>query len=716
MRRLLSLFLMILSAYSYVRGQEVDTLARFRNLDSLYLKQSLEGITIVGHNPSSNISTEKVQYRVVDDPERKTQSIMELLRKVPMVTVDARNNITVNGSSEFLIYINGRPSTSATRNPEKVLRSMSANSVLRIEVITNPGAKYDAEGVGGILNIITKKDKVVRKEEMSGSVHTLIGNNRWGENVNLEMNKGAWTLDAGVSLSYEYQPHSPMMAVIQHKTNVPFEERCSMDAQQRYPFVLGNVDLGYQIDTLSEVHLSLAASYMEMCEKGPSTNFLTGAEQVNGIELLSNNLSSFRGTSLDGCLDYQRALDSEQRGKMSFAYQFSFNPNRIMNQQTYLDRLLAQQYGFDDYCFLNKNVGMLHHFLSDYELVAAKWLKINTGAKYSLEDDRSDAFQQRQHIIAAYVESEMNYRWLEAKAGLRYEYTWQKSMNFNSPTTSFQLHYGLLAPSVNITAMLHKNHKLGLSYSLRVRRPDIEMLDPFEHHYDAFAVEYGNPQLNAEKTHALTLGYTMNLKRISLNAIVHHSVNRNSIQRYTFMLDGLLHTTYGNVAQNRSTGLNIFMSTNLTATTRLMVNSEVSYVDLRSRTLSAHNRGWSFNGNVGLQQTLPWKLKLSINVEMMTREYTLQGWESGMAMMSASLSRSFVNDRWMVALSGSIGLSKHGDFVWRTYTETSDFLSEYTYLMPGKNIQLSVSYAFGSKKNEYGGLCSSKIPMRRRSR
>lgn len=712
-KKLLYILFTLFALQSFAQSEEDSLLNRFRNLDSLYMRQNLEGITIVGHNPSSTITAEKVRYRVVDDPDSKTQTILELLRKVPMVTVDSRNNITVNGSSEFQIYINGRPNSTATRNPEKYLRSMPASNVIRIEVITSPGAKYDIEGVGGILNIITEKDKVVRKEEISGSVHTTAGNTQWGEDITIEANRGAWNIDAGLSTTYEYQGHSPMQATILHHEGIPFTESTEADTRQHFPFAMGNVDIGYQIDSISELHLSLAATYMGMREKGLATTTLSGLMYGDEISLLSDNQSIFHSASFDGSLDYQRFFGEEQDGSMSFAYQYSYNPTWMHKRQQYVDSIQAEANGFENILYFNKSIGESHHLLADFVIPCTEWLTINTGSKYSFDKEQSAAFRQQKNILAIYAETAMEHKWLAAKLGLRHEYTWQKSHTLSNNGVDLNIHYELFAPSASITTTLGKNHKLGFSYTLRVRRPDIEELDPFVHHFDAFTFEYGNPDLEVEKTHIFTLGYMMNLKRLSFNALISHSFNNNSIERYSFLQEDGIHSTYGNVAQKQSTSLNIFTSANITAGTRAMVNAEIGYVDLRSVPLNAHNYGWSFNCNIGLQQNIFWKMKFSANIELMSREQLLQGWESGMSMLTASLSRSFRNDRWSVSLSGSIGLSKHGDFVWQTRTHTGDFTSDYRFTMPGKSINVAVSYAFGDQR-EQSNINASSLPQRRR--
>jgi TonB-dependent Receptor Plug Domain. len=119
------------------------------------MQMNLKGVEIVAQKPLVKTEIDKLAYNIEDDPDSKTSSTLEMLRKVPMVTVDGEDKIQVNGSTKFKVYINGKPNNMISSNPTEVLKSMPANSIKSIEVITNPGAKYDAEGISGILNIIT---------------------------------------------------------------------------------------------------------------------------------------------------------------------------------------------------------------------------------------------------------------------------------------------------------------------------------------------------------------------------------------------------------------------------------------------------------------------------------------------------------------------------------------------------------------------------------
>ena len=141
------------------RTFEIGAERKTINMGRLLITDSrteLKGVEVVAYKPLVKADIDKLSYSVVDDPESKTVNAIDMLKKVPMVTVDGQDNIKVNGSTSFKVYVNGKPNNMMSNNPSEVLKSMPASSIKKIEVITNPGPKYDAEGVGGILNIITE--------------------------------------------------------------------------------------------------------------------------------------------------------------------------------------------------------------------------------------------------------------------------------------------------------------------------------------------------------------------------------------------------------------------------------------------------------------------------------------------------------------------------------------------------------------------------------
>ena len=136
---------------------DAATQRELERADSIWKDFDLESVTVTASKPLVKMETDKMTYNVQEDADAKASTVLDMLRKVPMVTVDGQDNITVNGSSNFKVYVDGKPNPMFSSNPSQIFKAMPATMVKNIEVITNPGAKYDAEGTGGVLNLIMNK-------------------------------------------------------------------------------------------------------------------------------------------------------------------------------------------------------------------------------------------------------------------------------------------------------------------------------------------------------------------------------------------------------------------------------------------------------------------------------------------------------------------------------------------------------------------------------
>lgn len=310
-------------------------------------------------------------------------------------------------------------------------------------------------------------------------------------------------------------------------------------------------------------------------------------------------------------------------------------------------------------------------------------------------------YRQYQNIAALYAEWEAQWGWLGLKEGLRYEHTWQKSRYLKGEGSKFSLHYGDLVPSVTLTARAKENSTFGVSYTMRIRRPRIKELDPYVNKSDPTQLSYGNPNLKAQHLNNLAIVHTLKANTLAMRISLNHSWSNDGIARYSSMKDGRINTTFGNIARNRKTSLNAYASWNATRSARLMLNGEVGYNDMRSREIDACNYGWHGNLNLGWQQNLPWQLKWSSNMEWMSRRYSLQGYDSGMMMISATLARSFLNDKLDVAISGMSGLGHGGKMYWESVSSTRDFTNISRLIEPMQDITIGITYTFGGKSRKY---------------
>ncbi|BCS84718.1 TonB-dependent receptor [Prevotella herbatica] len=679
-------------------------------------EHQLHDVTVVAHTPIVKMKTDKITYQVRHDVDAKTHTVLEMLRKVPMITVDGKNNISVNGSKQFKVYIDGRPSTMVTRNPTQILRNMPANSIESIEVTTNPGAQYDAEGAGGILNIITKKNKNLNNkiESINGTVHSTIGTNNYGLDANISGQKNHFSYDVNLMTDYMKYKHNKSESDINQKS---FSAHTSQDTKQSMPFHMAEFGIGYQLDSLSSLHMNLSVTNFKLHEYGFPEYFYKGGTYGNGLKFGNNLDTRSNETSYDGSINYQRFFGKNNKGSMMFTYQLSHNPVKNDNVNSFFNINQTQLVIPESRKSSVREKNTEHNFLADFTIPLNKNTKINTGAKLTLGQNQSNSsdyridkglykenidgsvfYKQKQQIMAMYGEYDATIGWLSVKPGLRYEYTLQKTKYLKGAGSNFNIHYGTIVPALSISARISELQNIGVNYNLRIRRPGITELDPYVDRSNPTTLVYGNSHLDAEKTNNLSIVYNLTASNFAMNATLRHSFSNNAIEQYSFNNNGVLNTTYGNIVKRNISALNLYMNWSMTTSTRMMLNAEAGYTDLRSAALNAKNNGWNLNVNYGIQQNMPWDIKLTTNLELMTRKHTLQGYESGMSLLSASISKSFCNDKWNVTVSGTTGLGHGGNIVWTSYNKGNDFNSTNSFTEPVKNISLGISYTFGSKK------------------
>src|ERR1035437_8168389 len=167
---------LIFSAIGYAEShQKVDITELKTDLGAIKMNEgvALEEVAVIAQRPLVKVDVDKISYSIESDPDSKTSTGLEILRKVPLITVDGDENVTLNGQSNYKVLVNGKSSSMMSKNFKEVIKSMPANTIKDIEVITNPSSKYDAEGVGGILNIITNKKTI---DGYNGSVSSGVNN------------------------------------------------------------------------------------------------------------------------------------------------------------------------------------------------------------------------------------------------------------------------------------------------------------------------------------------------------------------------------------------------------------------------------------------------------------------------------------------------------------------------------------------------------------
>ena len=686
------------------------------SLDTLYIKENatmLKGVEIVAQKPLVKMEVDKMSYNVAEDEDSKSNTVLDMLRKVPMVTVDGQDNITVNGSSSFKVYVDGMPNVMFSANPSMVFKSMPATAVKSIEVMTNPGAKYDAEGAAGVLNIVMNKQDPQAAQSLNGYNGTLratAGNKQLGASAFINGQQGKLSYSANVMTSYN-RPGNTNTEMEQIQDN-GMSQLLTSENNVKTPFTMGSLSLGYQIDPMSTLNLTAQVNSMTMKSSGTSLTTMGGNSFGSDFSYKSTTDTKMSRTSFNGSIDYQRFFNQEHTQSLALTYQLNYSPattemhNDFNTTSDYID--LTNRYSD------NHDKTTNHTFQLDYTMPLGTGQTLSLGGKLQLHDATSDSkyylkdiydpntsseYEYKNSILAGYGEYAGNFGKLGAKAGLRYEYTWQDVKYHLGNGEDFKKNYGSLVPTASLQYNLGVGSNLGLTYNMRISRPGISYLNPYVDKTNPIAISYGNPELDVEKNHNLSLVYNMFTSKLMVNLNLHHNFVDNAISQYSFYdSDNLLNTTYGNVVQRHQTGISGYVNYLLTKDTRLFFNGGLNYTDLRSDALDQKNSGWTFSAMVGLQQTLPWDLKLSAFAITSTKNYTLQGWSGGFNILTATLSKSLLKDKLTIGVQGILGLNKGGKLNIESETRGKDFTSHTNVKVPIYGVALTVSYTFGNSK------------------
>ena len=692
------------------------------DLGTLYIKENttvLKGVEVVAQKPLVKMEVDKMSYNVAEDEDSKSNTVLDMLRKVPMVTVDGQDNISVNGSSSFKVYVDGMPNVMFSSNPSMVFKSMPATAVKSIEVMTNPGAKYDAEGASGVLNIVMNKQMPVTggpaqsysMNGYNGTVRASAGNRQLGGSAFVSGQQGKLSYSVNAMTSYN-KPGNTETELEQIQDNSVSQIMTSSNSVKT-PFTMGSLTLGYQLDDMSVINATAQLNTMSMKSTGTTTTKMGGYDVSNFSYDSSTDMKNSR-TSFSGSLDYQRFFNKEHTQSLAFTYQLNYSPATTESTNNFGGTRGAGLPDLSSRYSENKDKTTNHTFQLDYSMPLGIGQTLSLGGKLQLHDATSDSkyylkdvydpstsseYEYKNKILAGYGEYVGNFNKFGVKTGVRYEYTWQDVEYHLGNGNDFSTSYGSLVPTASLQYTLSQGSNLGLTYNMRISRPGISYLNPYVDKSNPIALNYGNPDLDVEKAHNLSLVYNTFTPKLMVNLNVHHNFTDNAISQYSFYdSDNLLNTTYGNVVKRHQTGLSAYVNYLLTKNTRLFMNGGLNYVDLSSDALNQSNSGWTANIMAGLQQTLPWDLKLSAFAITSTKNYTLQGWSGGFNILTASLSKSLFNDKLTLGLQGIMGLNKGGNLNIESSSRGQNFTSYTNVKVPIYGVTFTVSYTFGNSK------------------
>lgn len=657
-------------------------------------------VEVVAQKPLVKADIDKIEYNVQDDPDSKSNSVLEMLRKVPLVTVDGEDNIKVNGSSSFKVYVNGKPNNMMSNNPTEVLKSMPANSIKHIEVITNPGPKYDAEGVGGILNIVTVGSGL---EGYTATFSGNVSNMGAGGGLFGTIKSGKLTVSARYNYNYSDRPRSysggtrrTVGAITDGSSDLDY----SGDSKGHGNFQSGSMEASYEIDTLRLITMSFGLWGGGNNSNGLSNTFATMPGTGDDLyQYVSNNRSKSSWYSIDGGIDYQRMFHVKDR-MLTFSYKINTRPESSDSYSTYDYDMEDVAPDWQDFMKRMKNQHndgsqntTEHTFQADYTTPIGKIHTLEAGAKYILRDnsseddryeqatatqadyefdnDHSSHYKHQNDILAAYLGYGLKVKKISGRLGMRYEHTKQEVKYLLGKGDNFDKNFDDLVPSASIGYKLTDMSNLRLGYNMRIYRPGIWYLNPYLDDSNPTNISQGNSHLDSEKSHSFNLSYSNFTQKFNINLSARYSFTNNSIERVTEQkkdtdIPGLqnptgkevLYSTYQNIGKSKNASLSAYVNWNATSNTRIYANLYGNYTYMEGAN-GLKNDGWNLFAYGGAQQSLPHDWRISLNIYGQTPWIMLQGKGSSFFDYGLSVNKSFLKKRLTLSAFASNFFKKY---------------------------------------------------------
>ncbi len=684
----------------------------------------LSEVTVVAQRPLIKSEIDKITYDMEADPEASSNNALDMLRKVPMITVDAEETIRLNGQSNYKVLLNGKSSSLMSGdNVKEVLKSMPANSIKNIEVITNPSSKYEAEGVGGIINIIT-----ATRRETDGVVGSVGANGDsfggFGGNVYLSSQVGKFAFSGRYSGNRHTNGNGSRTIVATETYGESYYHHSSGLSTQEYKGFGQHISIeaSYEIDTLNLISFSGFGWLGD--NRSNSTMGYTYWNKADEIISKYDSKSDYRSNhgSVSGTLDYQHSFAKKDR-MLTASYQFEYVPNNAKYNND-----VTGQVGYETYKeHSDKRAhGMEHTIQLDYFDPLTKVHQIEGGLKYLLRDNVSDGDRYRdlwnepdqlwvnepmpidnlnymQHILGLYAGYVVKVDKWSGKVGLRLESTWNDgetvaiAKDGTLTKEKFTNNLFNVVPYATIAWQPKEMQTLKLSYTQRLSRPGIWQLNPFVDTSTPMQLSYGNPDLDSEVAHMFSLGYSLfTLKGINLSTEFQAGFKNNGIEQHIFMKEGLAHVTYGNIGKSQAYNLSLFFSGNLLPTLNLYTNLSGGYADYSALDEGYSNKGWSYNGFLGLRWNA-WKDgAISANAGYYSGFRMLVGTSEPLSFYGFSVSQSFFDKRLQLNLSVNEPFTKERKFAMNVENEAYH-INNVQY-NPSRVVRLGITYRFGQMK------------------
>ncbi len=693
------------------------------DLGTIYLKPAstnLEGVEVVADKARVEFKIDKKIVNVSQDIMASGSSAVAVLENTPSVQVDIEGNVSLRGSSNFTVLIDGRPSV---LEGSDALQQIPASTIEHIEIITNPSAKYDPDGVGGIINVVMKKQK---SKGINGVVNASIGTrNKYKVDALLNYRTKNFNVFGGFDYNYrdfhmdgqtKYETYFPDTTNFRYSTMEGIMNRSGFGAKAGADFYVSDRSTltlsgrygGYRFsrDHNTNRHIFTDPATVDEYSRSESVSDREGRYYDINLNFVHKFDDNGHQLELMGFYSGRNGDDLEEQSDFSTDDQWNIIddlPDAIQTTEEDFDRDVRLK---ADY---TKPIGEDGKFEAGYQsrfdFENEKYIfrdfdyAVNDWVENSLYTSEMDFSRNIHSVYGIYSNTWGSFGY---QLGLRGEYTDRSIENVQSaePYVIDRFDY---FPTIHISKQFENDHQVLLSYGRRIDRPHGRQLDPFVNYYDPYNMRQGNPALEPEYIDSYEMGYQKRLKNAFVSLETYYRINKNKITRIKRLQeDGVILHTYQNLNKDYSLGAELMLNADFTKWFNF--NGSVDVYDYRldgnveNEDVSVSSTNWDSRVN------LTFKIRGGIRTQI-TGMYrgptvTAQGEREGFFMTNVAVRKDLFDGRFMTTLSvrDLFATGKR-----ETITRGTGFYSWDYFEREAPIITLNLSYIINNYKRQRNG-------------
>lgn len=686
--------------------------------ENYHLKNTFYLSRNIGTLSSVTVSSNKIKealgktiYYVSESDISASVNVSELLSRAPYLTVNNEGKITIKNKQSVQILIDGKPVFD-----ERILLAIPPSLIKKFEIMTNPSAVYDKNKLGGIVNIITKKNWF----GSFGNTSVTIGNNQTinsTTSISLKLKKLKANYFIGIN-NYKRPFNSEVMRedFISGKIYKQIK-----DGTNRGISPFGNLGIVYSFDSSNEITYSLNLNQSNF-KKTNSTKYYSRSQSSNYIEdyvLLTNDKNIFN--NIKNYVDFTHIFKSakskfsisawnsiskrDYTNKSTFKYPNNKSLTDIGNMEKFEENIIQSEYSLplkDDNVFIigSKFISRKNsadYVLDTFDFIANKFVRDNTIT-------RSNKYKDKQTILSLY--STLSFSLLKkinSEIGFRLENTNSKT-NFGNNVNPVSNNYNSFLPSINLLYSVNDSHNFKAGFSKSIQRPSIDYLNPFINYYDPRNLQSGNPNLFPEIYNHVELSYSYTKNNLLFNATPYFDFNRKLIYEVSsiYNIDTLI-SKYENVGIGNTYGISVYIENKYgkNLRTSLTVNTEKN--NIKSSPFS--NSGYIISSNINCSYNFPKNIFMRFGFQYATKQVTLQGYDASISSVDFTLRKKYIKSRISVSASVNdfLKINSH-----RTYTlKTNQFYQSLNTNLHLATFNFRIAFDFG--KIKYRSSADTKI-------